>query len=110
MSWQVKGWRWQWWRFVPVSQPSCANSCRPPVAPTHTGSCGTLHGAFVELVQTHSRPFGDAVAMCSSNPARIAGLQHVGTLEVGRRADIVMMDDELAIQSVIVSGTVAAAA
>lgn len=47
--------------------------------------------------------------MCSSNPARIAGLHHVGTLEVGRRADIVMMDDELAIQSVIVSGTVAAA-
>lgn len=83
----------------------CANSCRPP---TYTGSCGTLHGAFVELVQTHSRPFGDAVAMCSSNPARIAGLQHVGTLEVGRRADVVMMDDELAIQSVIVSGTVAA--
>ena len=75
-------------------------------APT-AGSCSGLDVAFRRLVNVHGRPLADAVAMCCTNPARIAGLKHVGTLEPGKRADMLLMDGALGLQRVIVAGIVA---
>lgn len=55
----------------------------------------------------HQRTIGDAVAMCCSNPARIAGLAHVGSLAPGLRADMVLMDADLNVKQVLVAGIVA---
>ena len=71
------------------------------------GSCSGLDVAFRRLVNVHGRPLADAVAMCCTNPARIAGLKHVGTLEPGKRADMLLMDGTLGLQRVIVAGIVA---
>jgi N-acetylglucosamine-6-phosphate deacetylase len=47
----------------------------------------------------------DASRMASSTPARLIGLaDEVGALEVGRRADLVLLDDELTVVSVIKAG------
>ena len=40
----------------------------------------------------------------STNPARLAGLADRGTIEVGRRADLVALDEQFAVQQVWVAG------
>jgi len=50
-------------------------------------------------------PVEDALRMASSNPASVIGEGDVrGTIEVGKAADIVVMDSELNVTATIVGG------
>lgn len=72
------------------------------------GSCDAVGLAFQRLVRVLGLSVSDASRLCSSNPARVARLDHiVGTLERGKRADIVLLDSELNITTTIISGNVA---
>ena len=60
-------------------------------------------------VRTIHRPAGvplpEAVRMASLTPARILGVDSdVGSLEVGKRADLVVLDAELNVRQVYVGG------
>jgi N-acetylglucosamine-6-phosphate deacetylase len=46
----------------------------------------------------------DAVAMASTTPARVLGLADIGSLEPGRRADLVVLDPELRVKRVMRGG------
>ena len=51
------------------------------------------------------RPLWEAVRMASLTPARILGIAaEVGSLEVGKRADLVVLDADLAVRQVYVDG------
>lgn len=61
---------------------------------TLAGSCTTMHDIFCRLVHTFRCSIADASGMCSEVPARIARLPHVGRLQVGCRADMVVFHSE----------------
>lgn len=51
----------------------------------------------------------DAIGMASANPARLMGLDHVGEISQGKRADLIlftMEDDAMVIQKTMVAGEV----
>jgi N-acetylglucosamine-6-phosphate deacetylase len=53
------------------------------------------------MVQQADIPLSDAVRMASETPARLMGIyDRKGSLEVGKDADIVMMDSDLQVQGV----------
>jgi N-acetylglucosamine-6-phosphate deacetylase len=50
-------------------------------------------------------PIWEAVRMASLTPARIAGIDsEIGSLEPGKRADIVIMDRKLRVRQVLMDG------
>ena len=52
---------------------------------------------------------GDAIKMASTNPARLMGLDHLGAIAVGKRADLILFtieDGEVVIQKTMVAGRV----
>lgn len=49
-------------------------------------------------------PVVDAIAMLSENPAKFAQLIHVGTLEATKRADFLLLSDNLEIEGVYING------
>ena len=96
-------------RYEGGAEVSAAGDCVRKVGAaggTLCGSCTNLHQTLVTLVNTLRVPLPDAVRMVASNPARIARLDDkVGTLEVGKAADLVLMDtDTLRIRGTIVAG------
>ena len=78
------------WSAPPVAGGAAAAAgARRPVL---CGSCANLHDAFVSLLTAFAVPLPDAVAMVTSTPARIAGIDSdVGTIESGKRGDLVLM-------------------
>ena len=57
--------------------------------------------------QDHARcgvPLADAVASASSTPAAVLGRTDIGALEGGRRADLVVVDDDLTPLRVMLRG------
>ena len=47
-------------------------------------------------------PLGQAVRSASTNPARAIGIQHdYGTLEPGKLANIILLDEDLNINTII---------
>lgn len=68
-------------------------ACRVVLEGTETiaGSCDTLWACLNRLVTRFRLPLPAAVACVSENPARIAGLSHVGTLRPGCRADAIAL-------------------
>jgi N-acetylglucosamine-6-phosphate deacetylase len=71
------------------------------------GSSIMMLDAFRTAVQILGADVGRAVDMCSTTPAKIAGLPHVGTLECGMRADLVLLSDSLNVQHTVVAGAIA---
>jgi N-acetylglucosamine-6-phosphate deacetylase len=65
-------------------------------------SQGSLFSEKVCL--TTQVPVKDAICMLSENPARIAQLHHVGTLNPSKRADILLFDENLQLSEVFVGG------
>ena len=55
-------------------------------------------------VRTAGLPLLDVVRAASTAPARAWGLGDVGALEVGRRADLVVLDDDLEVVRVMRAG------
>eukprot|EP00940_MAST-03C_sp_MAST-3C-sp2_P003630 g3630.t1 len=72
------------------------------------GSCEAIGPSFQRLVRVFGLSVPEASRLCSLNPARIARISHVvGTLEPGKRADIVVLDSEMGVVSTLVWGRVA---
>jgi len=56
------------------------------------------------MVHLANATLPDAVMMASETPAKIVGLTDRGTLDLGKRADIVLFDENLQITRTIVGG------
>jgi N-acetylglucosamine-6-phosphate deacetylase len=73
-------------------------------------SDGTLAGSVCPLDQMLRNvvglgiPLPEAVDMVTRTPARLLGRDDVGSLAVGAPADVVVLDDALAVQQVLVAG------
>lgn len=69
-----------------------------------SGVMGLDHGVRT-IHRKASVPLPEAVRMASLTPARILGIEKdVGSIEVGKRADLVVMDAELNVKQVYVGG------
>ena len=73
----------------------------------------TLAGSVVNLFECMRRavqmgiPLGQAVCSASTNPARAIGIQHdYGTLEPGKLANIILLDEDLNINTLILRGQI----
>lgn len=68
------------------------------------GSTLTMDAAVRFAVRTAGLPLLDVVHAASTTPARVWGLDDVGALEAGRRADLVVLDDQLDVVRVMHAG------
>jgi N-acetylglucosamine-6-phosphate deacetylase len=69
------------------------------------GSTLTLDHAFRRAVTVDRLPVPDVVAALSANPARLLGVDgEVGSLEPGKYADLVVLDEEFALAGVMRRG------
>ncbi len=68
------------------------------------GSVATMDRLVKNMVTLAKATLTDTVKMAATTPARIMGLTDRGTLEVGKRADIVLFDDEFRVSRTIVAG------
>jgi len=75
---------------------------------TLAGSVLTMDRAVGNMVELAGVPLHQAVAMASLQPARVHGLQDtVGSLALGKRADIAILDGELRTRLTLVGGQIA---
>jgi N-acetylglucosamine-6-phosphate deacetylase len=80
------------------------------------GPDGVLAGSVLTMIEAvrnfHALGAGleEAIAAATTTPARILRDPELGTLDVGRAADVVVLDDRLEIERVLVGGTVHLAA
>ena len=71
---------------------------------------GTLAGSDLRMVEAVRNtvgcgvPLADALIAASTTPASVIGAADRGTIEVGKRADLVVLDDSLELRSVFVAG------
>lgn len=69
------------------------------------GSTLTMDQALRRAVRISGLPIEEAAAAAATNPARVLGLEdRLGSVAPGRRADLVVLDDELAVQRVMAAG------
>ncbi|MGW4732757.1 N-acetylglucosamine-6-phosphate deacetylase [Streptomyces shenzhenensis] len=69
------------------------------------GSTLTLDRAFKRAVTVDRLPVPDVVAALSANPARLLGLaDRVGSLEPGKDADLVLLDEDFDVKGVMRQG------
>ncbi|HET7475613.1 MAG TPA: N-acetylglucosamine-6-phosphate deacetylase [Dermatophilaceae bacterium] len=72
------------------------------------GSTLTMAGGLRYAVQVAGVPLAEAVAAATARPAAALGLAGVGHLEPGALADLVVLDDDLAVTRVLRRGAFAA--
>lgn len=72
---------------------------------------GTLAGSVISMldglrlmVERVGVPLGEAALMAATNPARLMGWGDRGALAVGRRADLVVLDQSLELKAVYIGG------
>ena len=69
------------------------------------GSTGTLDGCVSNMVQLAGVSLPEAVRMASFNPAKVIGLENrIGILEVGKDANLTVLDDALKVRMTMVKG------
>ena len=88
---------------VVIEDGVCKLSDRSALA----GSIATSDRLIRTAVQMADIPLADAVRMCSEIPARIMGvLDRKGTLEHGKDADVLILDDKLKVRCVWAMGEI----
>jgi beta-aspartyl-dipeptidase (metallo-type) len=83
-----------------------------PVLDAHDESCGLhnappsiLHREFVHIVRTNALSLTDALPLVTTNVARVLGISgHKGSLTPGKDADIVLLNPDLSVDTVIARG------
>jgi len=69
------------------------------------GSTLDLWQGVKNLMQFAGVPLSDAIACATINPARMVGIDKtVGSIDPGRRADLLLVDEDLCIREVLLSG------
>lgn len=68
------------------------------------GSTLTVGAAVRYAVQQAGVPAEQALAAATANPAAMLGLEQAGSLSVGGRADLVVLDDQLGVERVMCAG------
>lgn len=74
---------------------------------TLAGSCVSQLEIFRNLVNVLGVARGSAACMLSEVPARIAGLTHLGRLEPNRRADFLVLSNDLQLDTTVIAGQIA---
>ena len=71
------------------------------------GSCCDMMTTFRNLINVFNVNIDDAIGFVAYNPAKVAKISNrVGSLEVGKRADMILLDDDLTLNTTIVNGSV----
>jgi N-acetylglucosamine-6-phosphate deacetylase len=70
------------------------------------GSTLTMRSAYKFLMDNFNVSHVDAVAFFSGNPAKIYNLENVGSIEVGKRANFVVVNSKNEVKTVIFEGKV----
>ena len=70
------------------------------------GSTLTMGSAYKFLMDNFEVSHVDAVAFFSGNPAKIYNLENVGSIEVGKRANFVVVNSKNEVETVILEGKV----
>jgi len=68
------------------------------------GSAARMIDLVRVMVRQVGLPFPEAIAMASINPARLVGLADRGVIEIGKRADLVVLSKELEVVQTVVAG------
>jgi N-acetylglucosamine-6-phosphate deacetylase len=69
------------------------------------GSTLTMDQALRRAVKASGLSLEQAAAAASTNPARVLGLDaSIGSVAVGRRGDLVVLDDDLQVTAVMAGG------
>ncbi len=71
---------------------------------TIAGSVLTMDRAFATLVGPVGVPLVDAAAMCATTPARELGLQGLGVIAPGSKADLAVLDQSLRVRQTWLGG------
>ena len=71
-----------------------------------SGSALTPIEGFRNAVRKFGRSIPEASRLCSRTPARLVGLQNKGALDPGMDADIIILDGDLSIRTVVHAGRV----
>jgi N-acetylglucosamine-6-phosphate deacetylase len=90
------------YRLGPHSVKKCDNGVRLPDG-TLAGSCLTMHEAFKNLIGL-GLSIEDAVRRCGQFPAEHLGIEDRGRIAPGAFADLLVLDEELALRRVFVEG------
>ena len=79
-----------------------------PDRKSFAGSIATSSRLVRTMTKAAGVPLSEAVRMASLTPARIMGLDHItGSIGKGKRADLVILDDDINVKLVMVSGEIA---
>jgi N-acetylglucosamine-6-phosphate deacetylase len=65
------------------------------------GSTATAASVFRRAVRESGITLADAVRLASTTPAALLGLDDRGVIAPGRRADLLILDDDLAVREVV---------
>lgn len=68
------------------------------------GSVATTDRLVRTMVKLAEIPLADAVKMASSTPARVMRLNDRGTLEAGKRADMILFDSDINVKLTVIGG------
>ena len=73
----------------------------------YAGSVQALDRMISNLVKDCNIPFVDAVRMATLTPAEVIGIeQEYGSLHIGKRADLCLMDEDYTVIKTVISGNV----
>ena len=73
---------------------------------TLAGSVLTLHKAVSNVFEGNIATLAEAVTMASTSSARALNLDEIGVIETGKQADLVILNPDMSLQSVIRKGTI----
>ena len=104
-------------RMILISDSTTLNNPNPPqfahVTDLNFDAAGGLAGSKLTLDQACRNvmnatgcSIADAFRMASTNPATALGFDDIGSIAVGKKADLVFVDDQFHVQTVLLHGVV----